>query len=91
MTLLDIYEFNCTGDGDFLLDTYVYDKELNIDAADGELIIDTCGDIDIVESNVMSEILNVSWRQIFTFDQRERMRQVIEYGLFLPSPKNLLK
>ena len=91
MTLLDIYEFNCTGDGDFLLDTYAYLKVFNNDASDFELIIDTCGDIDIVESNVMSEIINVSFRQIFTFDQRERMRQVIEYGLFLPSPKNLLK
>ena len=86
-----IRDSNCTGDGDFLLDTYAYLKVFNNDASDFELIIDTCGDIDIVESNVMSEIINVSFRQIFTFDQRERMRQVIEYGLFLPSPKNLLK
>jgi len=91
MTLHNINDLLCIGDGDFLLDTYAYTKEANPDAADMEYIIDRCDDIDIIESNVMSEIINVSWRQIFTYDQRERMLEVIEYGLFLPSPKNIIK
>ena len=81
----------CISDGDFLLDTYAYTKEANPDAADMEYIIERCENVDIIESNVMSEIINVSWRQIFTYDQRERMLEVIEYGLFLPSPNNIIK
>lgn len=78
MNLHHNFNFACEHHGDFLNDTYAYDRPANLH----------CDPFPFRRSNIMDY---GNGRRIFTYDQAERIRRVIEHGLFIPTPRNMKK
>ena len=67
--------------GDYLFDTYQY-----LRTASGD--VNCAGYPSLRKSNIMDYGGSGT---IFTYDQRERLQLMMEYGLFIPTPNNQLK
>jgi len=84
LSLLHNFDLGCEDHGDYVLDTYHYTRDENNNGS----VVTNCEDNSVRLSNIMDYSGNGT---TFTYDQRERIRVMIEYGLFIPTPNNLVK
>lgn len=78
MNLLHNFDTSCPDHGDFLKDTYAYDRATNTN----------CETFPLIQSNIMDY---GGIQNVFTYDQADRVQKVIEHGLFIPTPRNMKK
>ena len=79
-----MFEVGCSLEGDYVTDTYAYN---NPNGAFLNVTEDCLGN-SFSKDNLMDY---GGVERVFTYGQRERVRLVIDKGLFIPTPTNILK
>ncbi|HPQ98083.1 MAG TPA: M43 family zinc metalloprotease [Saprospiraceae bacterium] len=81
LNLYHTFHFGCNNFGDFVQDSYSYIRTIS----EGDI---PCPPYELIKSNIMAY---GGSSEIFTFEQVQRMRAVIDHGIFIPTPYNRKK